>query len=115
MVMNHRQEQIQIENDYEDTKRQIDHGFKQVEEKRAQFNHYLESLSDHLAQMQQTYDMGTQPLGDLEKARHESRVLFDRAENDLQEEASENERNFYLKQEKLEEKRRREIMKDKNQ
>lgn len=32
--MNQPQEQVQIENEYEDTKRQIDHGFKQVEDQK---------------------------------------------------------------------------------
>lgn len=113
--MNHRQALEQVENDYDDMKRQINRGFEQIDEERARFNHYLESLSDHLVQIQQSYDMGTQPLGDLEEARHEGQVLFDRAENALQEKASENERNFYFKQEQLEEEMRREMSKDDKQ
>lgn len=113
MVEEERQALALAESDYDETKRQLNHSLNQVGHEKQHFNQYLESLIDNLRRVQNDIDDHfNMPVNVLEEMRNESRSLFDRAENEIENELMANQHTFSMKQEHYEKTIRDELMRE---
>lgn len=113
MVEEERQALARAESDYDETKRQLNHSLNQVGHEKQHFNQYLESLTDNLRRVQNDSNEDfNMPVDVLEEMRHESRSLFNRAENEIENELMANQQAFSMKQERYEKAIRDELIRE---